>query len=216
MPEKIHIVKQGETVASIAKKYGFTNWRIIYDHQSNVEFRQKRKDPNILYPGDRVVIPEKEIKEKTGGTDQKHTFQFKGTKQYLRIIVKDQNNKPLKNIDYTLYIGSVSFKGTTDHNGLLKQEISQDTSIGFLSISGFELPLMIGHLDPVEEVSGWQARLKNLGYNPVPIDGKTKDDGNERLQLKAAVEEFQFDNNLKIDGIVGPKTKMKLTKIHGC
>jgi hypothetical protein len=213
---KIHKVKEGDTIASIAKRYGFSDWHTIYDHKDNAELRKQRHDPNILFPDDKVVIPEKEKKEDSGVTDQRHTFQFKGKKQWIRIIMKDQNNKPLKNEDYTLEIENVSFKGKTDSNGLLEHEIPQSASRGVLQINRWVLTLLIGHLDPHEEVSGWQARLTNLGYNPGPIDGQTKDDGNERLQLRSAVEEFQRENDLKVDSVVGSKTLEKLKELHGC
>jgi hypothetical protein len=37
-----HVVKQGESLASIAKKYGFTDWWAIYNHPSNADFKRKR------------------------------------------------------------------------------------------------------------------------------------------------------------------------------
>ena len=45
-----------------------------------------------------------------------------------------------------------------------------------------------------------QALLKKIGYNPGPIDGIFG------IKTKIAVEEFQKDNNLVADGIIGPKT----------
>ena len=78
MAGKTHIVKQGESVAGIAKKYGFSNWLTIYNHADNAELKQKRPNPNVLYPGDKVVIPEKTVKEESGATEQRHRFRFKG------------------------------------------------------------------------------------------------------------------------------------------
>ncbi len=45
-----------------------------------------------------------------------------------------------------------------------------------------------------------QALLKKIGYDPGPIDGIY---GN---QTKTAVADFQRDNNLTVDGIIGPQT----------
>jgi hypothetical protein len=47
--------------------------------------------------------------------------------------------------------------------------------------------LAVGHLDPVEEVSGVQARLGNLGYYSGPITG-TLDDATRR-----AISAFRLD-----------------------
>ncbi len=51
MAGKTQTVKQGDYFAKIAKKYGFSDWRTIYNHADNAELKQKRPDPNILHPG---------------------------------------------------------------------------------------------------------------------------------------------------------------------
>lgn len=51
-----------------------------------------------------------------------------------------------------------------------------------------------------------QSLLKKLGYNPGPIDGVF---GN---RTKEAVQQFQRDNDLTADGIIGPKTNKVLLK----
>jgi hypothetical protein len=72
------------------------------------------------------------------------------------------------------------------------------------------IPFKIGDLDPVLETSGQVARLNNLGYfagdlsNPDPAT------------FQSAVEEFQCDKSLTVDGICGPATQAKLSQVHGC
>ncbi len=53
-----------------------------------------------------------------------------------------------------------------------------------------------------------QQALKDLGYDPGPIDGVRG-----RLTIKA-IKSFQADNQLVIDGLVGPKTIAVLFKKH--
>ena len=62
----VHKVKQGECISSIAEDYGFS-WERIWNDLNNEELKQKRKDPNILYPGDEVVIADKEVREEIDG-----------------------------------------------------------------------------------------------------------------------------------------------------
>ncbi len=50
-----------------------------------------------------------------------------------------------------------------------------------------------------------QQALKDLGYDPGPIDG-----ARGRLTIKA-IKTFQADNQLVIDGLVGPKTSAVLS-----
>jgi hypothetical protein len=43
----------------IAGKYGFKDWKAIYDHPSNADFRRRRPNPHLILPGDRIAIPDK-------------------------------------------------------------------------------------------------------------------------------------------------------------
>ena len=71
------------------------------------------------------------------------------------------------------------------------------------------IPIQIGHLDPVDTPSGQTARLNNLGYNA----GSGGEAG--RVQFEMAVQEFQVDNGLPVDGVCGPQTQAKLQETHG-
>jgi peptidoglycan hydrolase-like protein with peptidoglycan-binding domain len=70
--------------------------------------------------------------------------------------------------------------------------------------------LLVGDLDPVEEVSGQLARLQNLGYYAGKIGG------GDAMAVRSAIEEFQCDNKLTVDGICGPETQARLIAVHGC
>ncbi len=54
---KIHVVKRGENLHLIAARY-YNNarlWRLIYNvNQDSI------KDPNLIHPGDKLLIPELE------------------------------------------------------------------------------------------------------------------------------------------------------------
>jgi hypothetical protein len=210
MPNLIHTVQQGDTLYKIAKKYGFRDWRTIYNHADNADFRKKRSNPNIIYPGDKISIPEKETKEDSGATEQRHRFRSKGNRQWLLIVLKDARNQPLASTPYKLSIGGEIIDDSTNSEGLLEQEIPHDADQAVLAIEGQEFLLKIGYLDPVDSPTGWRARLNNLGYKAGKVDGE------ENEELQSAIEEFQCDHGLKVDGIVGPKTQAKLEEVHGC
>jgi peptidoglycan hydrolase-like protein with peptidoglycan-binding domain len=62
----------------------------------------------------------------------------------------------------------------------------------------------------MEEVTGVQARLANLGFSPGPVDGI-------QGELTAgAIRRFQRAYGLTVDGIAGPQTRAKLKEVHGC
>jgi len=52
-----HVVKPGDTLAAIAKKYGLKSWQELYNHPTNAAFRAKRPNPNQISVGDQIVIP---------------------------------------------------------------------------------------------------------------------------------------------------------------
>ena len=210
MAGKIHIVKQGETLSSITKKYGFSDWRKIYNHADNAEFRRKRTDPHIIYPGDKVTIPEKTVKEESGATEQTHRFQTKEDRLWLRIAFKDAGNQPVANTPYRLELGGKTIKAATDGEGLLDKEIPPQVKDAILIIEDQEIFLKIGYLDPIDTITGWQGRLNNLGYKAGEADGE------ESAETRSAIEEFQCEHDLKVDGIAGPATQAKLKKVHGC
>ena len=57
-----HTVAQGETLTRIAKQYGLGSWQKIYNHPDNGDFRALRDNPDLIYPGDKIVIPDLEQK----------------------------------------------------------------------------------------------------------------------------------------------------------
>ena len=56
-----YIVRSGDTLGKIAARHGFKNYREIYDHPANAAFKAKRPNPNLIFPGDVIVIPDKSV-----------------------------------------------------------------------------------------------------------------------------------------------------------
>lgn len=216
--ETIHIVSQGEHIASIAKTYGFSDWKTIYDHPKNKDLKEKRPNPNILYPGDQVFIPKKEFKQKEIQADKKFTVKVKSIVSKLQVVLKGYDDKPLANKKFKLKFDKTELSGSTDDQGKVKHEMPPDARSVELSVvlddkdpdNTAVWQLKIGDLDPLDEVTGMEARLNNLGY-----DAGNSHNAEDR-QFKSAVEEFQCDHKLKVDGICGPKTQSKLKEVHGC
>ena len=88
----LHTVEQGECISSIAKQYGVP-WEIVWDHPDNAALREKRIDPNVLYPGDTVSVPDRDIQYEPCATDQRHNFKMKSQKAKLRLRLF-QEDKP--------------------------------------------------------------------------------------------------------------------------
>lgn len=214
MPE--HTVQQGECLASIAKQNGFADWRIIYNHARNARFRQLRPNPNIIFPGDTIFIPEKEEKTEDRGTGTEHVFKLNASKTSVRIRMNDEHGKALEGRKYRLVVEGLEKEGTLGADGLIEEEIPADARSGQLTLwldddmtrPGFIWNLKLGNLDPVESNSGVQARLKNLGYDCGPVDGIVGP------KTGAALKGFQSKFNLPVTGKVDDPTCAKLRELH--
>lgn len=211
-------VNQGDHIPGIAAQFGFTDYLVIWNHPNNAELKNKRENPNVLFPGDTVFIPDRLEGEYQRPTDQRHKFVLKGKPLKLRLVLRDQYEKPIANTACLLMVDSDIHRLTSDGEGKLELEIPRTAKASRLVIQGTEetpyagmsIPIKIGHLDPVEEVSGQQARLSSLGYFRRDIDGQPGPD------FAAAVEEFQCEHQLTVDGVCGPKTQTKLKTFYGC
>ena len=212
-----YTVKQGDHLSRIAAQHGFPDHTVIWDHPENARLKQERKNPNVLHPGDRVFIPDKDSGQVSRPTDARHKFVVKRERLMLRLILEDQLEKPIAGAPCQLAIEGRVFDLTTDGKGKLEHEIPRDAEHCTLVIRSKETPfdgdffqIRIGHLDPVETVTGQQARLNNLGY----FAGSAANP--EDADFRSAVEEFQCDHGLAVDGKVGPRTQAKLKDVHGC
>lgn len=211
-----HTVEQGEHLPLIAHKHAFASYLTIWDHPQNAELKEKRQNPNVLFPGDQVFIPDKQVKTEPVDTEQLHRFKVRFPKFMLRLVLKTPEGEPLRNTECELSVEGETYKLTTDSDGLVEQKIPAAAENGRLTVKGEsslfdkEIPIKIGHLDPVDEKTGQIARLNNLNYFAGPIDDI------DQKQFSSAVEEFQCDHGLKVDGKCGPATQAKLKEVHGC
>src|SRR5437867_11905630 len=97
----VHVVVQGECLSSIAKRYGFGKWRTFYDDPQNADFRKKRPNPNVIFPGDRIFIPDLDLRDEACATERRHKFEMKADKALLRLHLTDRRWQPLAFERYT-------------------------------------------------------------------------------------------------------------------
>ena len=210
---KFHKVEQGDCLASIAAKYGFADYKTIWNDAKNEALRTKRKNPNILFPGDIVAIPDKATKTETRPAGASHSFASGSASTALRVVLTDFQDNPLACQKYTLQLTGQTITGTTKPNGLVEATIPSDADSGQLILEGETEPftILLGQLDPIDTISGVQARLNNLGYDSGKVDNI------QGPITTAALRAFQTDNSpLAVDGIYGPKTRAVLLDKYGC
>jgi hypothetical protein len=76
---RVHVVRQGERLGSIARRYGFYDWKKLWNAPDNGALREKRREPQWIRAGDEIVIPAIQIHQVVWPTDQSH-----------RIIVRER------------------------------------------------------------------------------------------------------------------------------
>jgi peptidoglycan hydrolase-like protein with peptidoglycan-binding domain len=215
-----HIVKQGEHLSQIAFEAGFRNFEVIWNDPVNADLKKKRQNPNVLFPGDVVVIPERNTKQESAATDQRHRFKVTIPKLELRIRLLGLDSKPAAGVEVEVTIDGNVTPITTPGDGMIEQLLSPTARGGSIRFKDERTPfkqqipieVKVGHLDPVEEESGQRGRLNALGYEA----GDPAKSGDGSLEFRSAVEEFQCDHGLKVDGVVGAQTRKKLQAVYGC
>jgi hypothetical protein len=211
-----HFVQQGEYLSLIAQRYGFSSWRTVYDHPRNASLRKLRPNPNVLFPGDQVWIPDRTKKEASAATETAHTFRLVSKKQLIRIALVDRQGNGIANRAYYLVVGSVEYRGQTSNAGIVEHPVAANAQRGVLTVwmtedssgPGITWEVLIGHLDPLEEVSGAKARLNNLGYDC----GAPDDTVDERMTN--AIAAFQEARGLSKTGKLDDATRRELGEFH--
>jgi hypothetical protein len=209
MAYKKYIVKQGDSISSIAYRYGLFP-DTIWNDPENSELKQNRKDPNVLLPDDVVYIRDKELKEVPGATEQRHRFRMKGVPEKFVVQFKF-NDEPRANESYVLEINGKFSEGQTDESGIIEVWIPPNAMTGIILFpdSDEEYKLELGALDPITEISGIQARLQNLGFYDGSVDGEMSE------ELEQAICDFQEVKGLEPTGELDEDTLNMIQQTYG-
>jgi N-acetylmuramoyl-L-alanine amidase len=204
-----YTVKEGDSISSIAYKLGLF-WETVWNHPENLELKNKRKDPEVLYPGDNVFIPEKRKHEEGCATDQTHRFIKRGVpdKLCLQLLV---NDKPRANERYVLNIDGNLKEGVLNEDGYIDELIMPDAEYVKLIVGedAEEIILKLGAIEPIDEIAGLQCRLNNLGYFSGPVDNVLGE------KTRNAIKKFQQKEKLEVSGEPDQATRNKLVSVHG-
>jgi hypothetical protein len=208
-----YTLKAGEHLPAVAARFGFASTDPIWNHPANRALREKRKTPEILMEGDVLTIPDKTQKWVVVATGATHSFVLHRATVELRLRLRDLAGRPIKSASCQLRVDGDERTLTTDGDGIVKTTISPGAQRAVLVHGEQTFDIDIGRLDPVEEESGWHARLINLGY----LAGPLREAGAcDPAEVRAAVEEFQCDHQLPLSGEMDGATRKKLVEAFGC
>lgn len=216
-----HVVKPGETLSSIALKYGFKSIDAIYNHAENEDFRERRSNPDVIYEGDSIFIPDMSPAKFSIEVNRTNRFTVSLPKEILsmHLVFEDDVDQQGANIEAVLIIDDIEYPAKSDGDALVQWKIPRtNTRKGLVKLflesdkteATHVFEVLLGDLNPVSENTGIQARLNNLGFNCGKVDNNIKE------KSISAIKKFQEANNLTVDGVPGPKTLKALEDKYGC
>ena len=218
-----HVVLEHEHMAGIAAQHRFSSFKTIWNHSANAELKALRKNPNTLFAGDRVFIPDREPRVESRETDRRHRFVLAVERLELHVKIFDQG---FRAVHGRARLAVRPEKSEMDLKGdVFEAPLRPDVKSAVLEfpISEVErhrvsIPVEPGRLDPLETLPGQQQRLNNLGYFAGFVRTQAPDAKHVDAQFRWAVEEFQCDHMgpNQVDGVLGPLTLKKLKDVYGC
>lgn len=209
MPKQ-YTVKTGDCISSIAFETGFFA-DTLSALPENADLKQRRKNLNVLLPGDVVFIPDKREKVHDAKLGARHMFRRKGVPARLSLrILRDDT--PRANVPFILVVDGREVSGKTGPNGEINVTIAPNAMSGILRVGTGadvdEYPLDLGHLHPADSIAGVQSRLRNLGFH---CEGE---DGQLGPVTREAISAFQKKHNLPVSGEIDAAFQAKIAKVH--
>jgi len=211
-----HTAKPGDTIIALANANGWKSADDLLNDSGNSSLKESRTDPGVLLPGDVVTIPTRTLLQAPSPIDAKHTFKVTRPKAWIRLAVKDADGVALAGKKYQLTIDGKQTSGTVPDGGVIEQQVSPSAESGELTVwlsddqNDTEIwMLQIGHMDPIDSISGVQARLNNLGFDiGRDPDGVLDDD------TKFAIGAFQARIGIDVTGAIDDTLKQKLVAYY--
>lgn len=214
--DQVHIAVQGECVAKLAARHGFfpeSLWLL----PANSSLRQRRDSLYVLMPGDPVAIPARRLASAPVAASARLVVRRLGIPEYLHIRLLDAADVPRIGVRYLVAIqvenGTVmpDVPGETDGEGFVSVPIPPGATLATISLdAALDLPPItarIGHIDPIDSISGWQERLNNLGFDCGPADGIAGE------KTAEAIAAFQRKRNLPASGAINQDTRAALLQL---
>jgi hypothetical protein len=197
-----YVIKQGDHLALLAYRFGFDADTVWNDPQ-NAQLRQAghlSQDPNVLYPTDMLYIPYP-TPPATHSLEPGTTNSFVSTPPTVTLTLKFPDaslaSQPFSVPELVQLTGL-----TTDGSGTatLTIPVTLETFTVVFTESNETFAFLVGHLDPIDTLSGVFQRLQNLGY----IAPSTTFDSSNLNLVRAALRDFKADRSPASGGASPP------------
>ncbi len=234
-----HVADTDDDFQWVAAEYGIKDWEAVAKDPKNKDLVDKKRDPHILYQGDKIWVPDLKPKVFDAETDKKHEFKLYPPKQLVHLVLEDDNGKPYGDRRYELWVKGKRYDPPgsngelrTREDGLVFQLIPLERDVELRAwledpkakpaqeelapspedpeeFDYVSIRLNPAHLDPIETLEGQQDRLTHLGYK------FTDDWGTSGEGTHDAIFEFQRDVGLTQTGEMDTETRKRLLEEAG-
>jgi hypothetical protein len=207
-----YVIRQGDYLTRLAHERGLDAEQ-VWSHPRNEALRGRRAHMDILSPGDVIYFPDAPRPPCSISARTTNRYRARVPRTVVDLVVRD-GAAPLANEPYKIEgVGPTEMSGTTNGEGRLSIQVPVHVREILLTFQDgrLVLPLMIGHMDPIDEPSGMRARLANLGYLPSLASGAAHDDE----PLTRAIRAFQQAERLDPTGTLDETTRDALRRVHG-
>lgn len=217
MPDgpKPYVIRQGDTILKLALMFD-VSIEDIRDHAKNIKLREDLTS-NMLPVGEIVFIPRPRPPSLNVNPQASNKFMGKVPTQSISIVFENAEGA-LANEAYKLYgLSEEPTEGTLDDDGKLTIEcpVFVDKLRIVFEKRFVEHAIWVGHLEPVRQEAGVQARMLHLGYLPVGQRVGDPFSFADREAQAATVRVFQDAFGLSQTGFADEPTRKKLTDKHG-
>ncbi|MGE0711416.1 MAG: peptidoglycan-binding domain-containing protein [Planctomycetota bacterium] len=226
-------VKLGDCVESVAAHFGLTAEALLAAQSQ--ELKDRRGEGTELEVGEKLTIPELTLKEFQLETGKVHEITVYVPTVAVGFVLRRRDELALPYVEcrYEAYLPGLPTplaKGVTESDGYLELVAPADADVLEIhvwdNLPGIDpdekkgpdgegggdgstvIPVMLGHLPPIETGHGVQARLINLGIF-CPLDGDLT-----TPEAKHALEDFQERLDLEITGEADDATKAALLRLN--
>lgn len=215
-----YVVRQGDTLLTIALAHGLDPG-VIWDDPKNVELvRVKRRDCDMLSPGDVLYLPAKAPPEPGAALGSRNRYCGAIPEVEVRFAFWNERG-PMANEPYEVTgVGDAKrepIKGSLDALGLFKVVLPaglKEFKLRFPK-QNTEHRVEVGRLNPWNERSGMRRRLLHLGYRSVrQMDGLPPDIADPESE-RLTIEWFQRAQGLEPTGHPDEGTLAKIALLSG-
>lgn len=210
MQMKPYVVRQGDYLLKIAHQLGFDP-DTVWSDAKNTELAKKR-DPNMLQPGDVLYVPEEPPKPEISVNEgDAHDFQAHVPEVVVSFVLRDAEG-PIVDEPWIVKGLGDPVEGTTGGDGCVSftaTVLTREVEL-VLKNRNVKYPVLIGDMDPLDEPSGVKKRLDHLGFR----DPDAKEGADEVLS-PAVIQAFQAAHGLEATGEIDDATRAAIEDAHG-